>query len=244
MDTWSDHGELLANLLEGQSMRSLKEQMDVDGYIVVEGMFSKTEVEVMKQEIRKIVQQVAEENPANNFHNGVYVGLAKRSEKFRQVAADPRIGNVLKEAVGDNIIFLSDKIVAKDAAKDFASPWHQDWSYWYGSHKYSVWIALDDATVENGCLKIVPGTHRDEIQHDDHSSAVEGFVNRINDSMIDESKVLTMEAKAGTAIIFHDLLFHASYQNTSGKDRWALISTYKDGNEPDPEYGWQYPIKL
>lgn len=39
-------------------------------------------------------------------------------------------------------------------------------------------------------------------------------------------------------LLFHDLLYHASYPNTSGEDRWALISTYKDGTKEDPEYKW------
>ena len=51
-------------------------------------------------------------------------------------------------------------MVFKNEAMTFASPWHQDWSYWYGAHKLSIWVALDDATVENGCLKLFPGSHK------------------------------------------------------------------------------------
>jgi len=50
--------------------------------------------------------------------------------------------------------------------------------------------------------------------------------------------VVDMPVSRGDVIIFHDLLYHASYPNTSGRDRWALISTYKDGTKEDPAYSW------
>lgn len=224
-------------------------QFEQDGYVVVENMFSPEEVVSFKQEIRRIVMGINENDKgvvqgAADFSNGVYVGLALKSEMFRQLAADARIGAALREIIGDRVLFLSDKVVAKDAAKDFPSPWHQDYPYWEGSHKYSVWIALDDAVPENGCLKIIPGTHRGTIAHRYHDNAKEGFGNRLHPEDIDESQAVTIEAKAGTAVIFHDLTVHSSYPNVSGKDRWALISTYKDATQPDPDYKWANPIPV
>ncbi|RAV19197.1 hypothetical protein DQG23_21915 [Paenibacillus contaminans] len=234
-----------SNPWEEINMTRFKEQYDRDGYVIAENMFSIEEVAAFKQEIRDTLAKVEErEGSGKHFTHGVYVGLALQSEMFRKLAADSRIAAVLREVIGDQVLFLSDKVVAKDASKDFASPWHQDWPYWKGSNKVSVWIALDDAFPENGCLKMVPGSHRSAVDHVNPDDASEGFVSRLRPEDIDESKVVAIPAKAGTAVIFHDLTFHASYPNVTGKDRWALISTYKDAREPDPEYGWANPIQV
>lgn len=222
----------------------LKEQYESDGFVVVENLFTSQEVTSFKQEIQRIISEVQREGTANgnDFSNGVYVGLATKSDIFKNLASDSRIVSALKEIIGDNIMFLSDKAVAKTSSKDFASPWHQDWPYWKGSNKLSVWIALDDATPDNGCLKIIPGSHRATVEHEQHVNSKEGFGNRLRAEDIDENKAIAVPVKAGAVIIFHDLTFHSSYKNISGKDRWALISTYKDAMLEDPDYAWANPI--
>ncbi|MFD0716033.1 phytanoyl-CoA dioxygenase family protein [Paenibacillus sp. GCM10027626] len=210
-----------------------KEQFDRDGYVVMKNLFSDHEAVRLKEEAGKVLQEkgVGKE--------GVYVGMAAASPVFAAAAAKRELVTVLRELIGEKVVFLSDKIVFKNASTDFGSPWHQDYPYWEGSHKYSVWIALDDANPDNGCLRVVPGSHLlGDVRHSGDTSDGLGFGNRLSQDNIDESQVVDLAASQGDAIIFHDFLFHASYPNTSGKDRWALISTYKDGAQEDPAYSW------
>ncbi|MCD9021590.1 phytanoyl-CoA dioxygenase family protein [Cohnella silvisoli] len=220
-------------------------QYEQDGYVVIQGLFGEDEMKACKEEIRRIVERKDGAGKADGYAmHGVFVGLAKESELFRRMAVDTRLAEVLKAIIGEQALFLSDKVVAKDAKKDFASPWHQDWMYWEGSHKLSVWIALDEATPENGCLRMIPGSHRTAVSHALHIDSRESFASRLRPEDIDESKVVAIPAKVGTAVFFHDLTIHASYSNVSGKDRWALISTYKDAADPDPDLPWAYPIPV
>lgn len=228
--------------------KSIKEQYLKNGYFVLEDLFTKAEVQDFKNEIQNILEKVrgkehlgANETIGDNdfTKHGVFVGLAANSEIFRLAAARPRLVEALQQIIGKHIIFLSDKVALKNADTDFGSPWHQDWPYWKGSHKVSVWIALDNATEENGCLKIIPGSHRQgTVNHAGKSDDGKGFANRVRIEDIDENLAVSLPVEAGGAVIFHDLLLHASHSNDSGKDRWALISTYKDGNAEDPEYDW------
>ncbi len=207
-----------------------------DGYIVIENLFSSDEVSAFKEECKRILENAAHADIANH---GVFVGLSANSGVFRKAASDPRVVRVLKQIIGDRIVFLSDKVVFKSAETKFGSPWHQDWPYWEGSHKISVWIALDPAVKENGCLKVIPGSHLwGVLTHSGDASDGHGFVNRMRPEHIDESKSVSLSVSAGTAVFFHDLLLHASHPNSTGEDRWALITTYKDGNAADPEYDW------
>lgn len=230
--------------MESRTVDQAGELFQQNGFFIAHDLFGRDEVGHLKQEIRRILDQVRQEaaqagkDPKQVLRSGVYVGLAARSQLFRDLARDPRLLDLLEKIIGQNIAFLSDKIVFKDAETDFGSPWHQDWPYWKGSNKVSIWIALDDATPENGCLRLVPGSHRAVAAHDGEATDGKGFVHRLRPDAIDEASVVTSAIPAGSAIFFHDLTLHASHRNTSGRDRWALISTYRDAQAVEPPYPW------
>jgi ectoine hydroxylase-related dioxygenase (phytanoyl-CoA dioxygenase family) len=215
----------------------MKEQYDKIGYVVCENLFSQKEVQALKEEARRVLDEVEKEQDADPWKIGVYVGMTARSKLFKDAAVQKELVDILRQINGPRLEFLSDKIVYKNGKRDLPSPWHQDWPYWKGCHKVSVWVALDDATIENGCLKVIPGSHlKGILKHESHG---DGFSNQMKKEEIDEDQAVAVEVKAGTAIIFHDLLLHASYPNTSRKDRWALISTYRDAQNEDPKYKWE-----
>lgn len=215
-------------------LASYKEYFVKNGFVLIKHLFTPEEAEELKREAAAVM---AKNGVANQV--GVFLGFASESSLFKEAARKPALTNVLKEIIGDYVIFLNDKIVFKNASTDFGSPWHQDYPYWNGSHKYSVWIALDDATRENGCLRVIPGSHlTGVINHDGKAADDKGFESRLNETDVDKTKIVDLQVSRGDAIVFHDLLIHASYPNTSGTDRWALISTYKDGTKEDPVYPW------
>ena len=215
-----------------------------DGYLIVPDLFTADEAARLKTEMQAILDEVAHERQAESgddraviFNAGVHVGLVSRSSVYREWVADHRILDVLEPILEPDIEFLSDKAVFKDHDTDFGSPWHQDHPYWVGSHKISLWVALDEATVANGCLKLIPGSHRAEIGHatvdDGH-----GFNYRMGDQDALEAEAVTAPLPVGGAIVFHDLTLHASHENTSGADRWVWIPTYRSLHHDDPPYPW------
>ncbi len=237
---------ILSDYQEVQKMNLTPEQVEQyerDGFLVVHQLFSHAEVEPLRAAVDEVLDEVRREaiaagrNPDGLFSSGVYVGLSLRREVFRKTARDPRLLDALEALIGKDIGFLSDKVAFKGKGVTFNSPWHQDWSYWGGSHKTSVWVALDRATPENGCLQILPGSHRQPIEHD-HVSVAEGFGNRLNlaERGFDASKIVTAPVEPGAAIYFHDLTLHASLPNQTGEERRALIITYRDLSQPDRDY--------
>lgn len=210
------------------------EQYHRDGYILVEDVFTSDELATMKREVRSVLERIERESPGAT-RSGVYVGLAIASELFRGIHADPRLVDVLVQLIGPDVEFWSDKAVFKSASVDYASPWHQDWWYWEGATKTSIWIALDDATPENGCLKMIPGSHH-AVCCKAEGIADDKFINRMEEGAIDETKSVVLPVRAGGVVFFHDLTLHASLPNVSGKDRLALISTYRNAAVPDLHY--------
>ena len=215
-----------------------------DGFAAVPNLFGRDEVERYKERIQRIVQEALQEHEGENSPaaaldaTGVYVGLAGRSGFFRQAVRDERLLDILEGIIGPNIEFLSDKVIFKDAERDFASPWHQDWPYWKGTHKITVWVALDDAAPENGCLKFLPGSHRSSVIHDGDNRDGLGFGHRIRPETVDESAVVTVPLEAGGAVFFHDLTMHASHANRERRERWTWAPTYRDARHDDPPYSF------
>lgn len=221
---------------------TIAKQFDEEGFLVVPSLFTREETQNLKAECRRLLDRLnteakekGEKDPTF-VQTGVYVGLSIQSEVFRRLNRDPRLLDVLEAIIGPNIMFWSDKVVFKADTVQFDSPWHQDWPYWKGLHKINAWIALDDVDTTNGALKLVPGSHRQPVEHYNTHDVSKGFTNRIDSAQIDESQVATAEIPAGSVIFFHDLTLHASHPNTSGRDRWAIISTFKDATADDLDY--------
>ena len=104
-----------------------------------------------------------------------------------------------------------------------AFPWHQDLAYWGAGRPdmIGIWIALHDATIENGCMDIIPGSHQWGIlpceENDPGRPILTGE---------QEAQRIPAEVKAGGALLFHALLVHRSSPNRSNKERCAVIFEY------------------
>jgi ectoine hydroxylase-related dioxygenase (phytanoyl-CoA dioxygenase family) len=104
--------------------------------------------------------------------------------------------------------------------------WHQDGSYFYTDPLTvtTFWLAIEDATLSNGCLQLQPGTH--------HSPLREQFMREENDNTYlqtlddtpwpDDDQAVAVEVKKGTLVVFHGLLPHFSAPNISDKSRHAF----------------------
>ncbi len=223
---------------------NIAQQFEQDGYLRVPDLFTPAEAVHLKTEMQAVVDAVCDERRQtgdNSWqdirHVGVYVGLAYRSTLFRQMVGAPRLLDLLEPLLGPDIEFLSDKAVFKDHDADFGSPWHQDHPYWQGSHKLSLWVALDEATKDNGCLKLVPGSHKEYVIHDGAEDG-RGFDHRLDKTQVPDEQAISVPLPIGGAIVFHDLTLHASHPNTQGTDRWVWIPTYRSLHHNDPPYPW------
>jgi phytanoyl-CoA hydroxylase len=212
----------------------VKEKYSRDGYLVLNDFFPKERMFELKNEIKEIftsgedMKCRIEVDQKKLKEQGVFIGVARINSIFKELVYEEKLISLLKELLGNKVHFTDDKVVFKNSDTDFGSPWHQDWYYWKGSHKVSVWIALDDVNIENGCLKVVPGSHKDRFNHEDLRE--DGFSKSVLPDYIKTDQVKSLPVNRGSIIILDDLTLHASHPNTSGEDRWAFIPTYTDVN--------------
>ncbi len=131
----------------------------------------------------------------------------------------------------DEVYHYHSKMIMKEARVGGAWTWHQDYGYWYQNgvlapDLVSVFIAVDPATRENGCLQVLQGSHRcgrvDHVLTGDQAGADPERVAEIAKRL----PLVHVEMEPGDALFFHPNLLHRSDQNRSENPRWSLICCY------------------
>jgi len=164
---------------------------------------------------------------------------------FRYLA-DERVLDVIEEFIGPDIVLWSSHFIAKPRGNGRAVPWHTDGAYWNKRldpmDVITLWLAVDESTVENGCMRVIPGSHRafrahlDAYQPVDRSQNV--FNARIPPEMIDEEKSVNLELAVGECS-FHDAwTIHGSNPNCSEKRRCGYTMRYMPANVALDREGW------
>ncbi len=127
-------------------------------------------------------------------------------------------------------------------------PWHQDAGYMEPKCdsvlQLTIWIPLIDATVENGCLEVIPHAHRDGVLPHRHS---ETYYLEIPDDALPNVDPVVVPVKFGSVLLFTNLTPHRSIPNVSHQVRWSVDSRYQDAAKPtgyQPEAGFLARSKL
>ncbi len=137
------------------------------------------------------------------------------------LCAHPAIVNRVKCIFGDDIMLWKSNFFRKDPGGKEV-PWHQDTNYWpiEPSLNISAWIAIDDATIENSCVQIIPGSHTKIITH--LAATGKEFQSEADPRHVETEKAIAMELKAGQFFLFTEKMLHYSAVNTSTKRRLGL----------------------
>jgi phytanoyl-CoA hydroxylase len=151
-----------------------------------------------------------------------------RDPVFGDFAASPAVTDLLVDLVAPDLdCFLSQFIFKNPGA--WGQPWHQD-SYYFPFDPprpiAGVWLAVSEATLENGCLHVLPGSHREPIHEhvpDRRPNANYGYVEIVDHDMGDAQPVLT---QPGDPLLFDSHLMHRSTDNESAGVRAAMVYHY------------------
>ena len=138
------------------------------------------------------------------------------------------------QLLGGAVRFWHDQVFYKPAREGGVVAWHQDYSYWTRTRPLAhltCWIALDDSTLENGCVHYVPGSHRWPLLP---KPTLAGDMDAIQSVLSPEQKAafrpVPIVLPAGHASFHHPLTLHGSYENRSGRlRRGAVVNVVRDG---------------
>ena len=149
--------------------------------------------------------------------------------KVHDMLSHHRLALLMHDLIGPNVIGWGSHFFCKMPKDGKAVSWHQDVSYWplSDSKTITVWLAIDDSDLENGCMEVIPGSHRNGLLHCRESKQEENNVlNQTIDSKSDWPDPVPLCLEAGEISIHSDLLIHGSKPNKSHRRRCGLTLRY------------------
>jgi ectoine hydroxylase-related dioxygenase (phytanoyl-CoA dioxygenase family) len=158
-------------------------------------------------------------------------------DELSRLLEDPRIVEPMRDLVGaEEIALWTNKLNLKRPREGSGFGWHQDSPYWIHDCNHvdqlpNVLVALDDATEDNGCFRVIRGSHQQGcLAGRDDGTQLGGFYT--NPALFDESDQVPMIVPAGSLVFFNPHAVHGSFPNDSDRPRRALVLTYQPAGYP------------
>lgn len=225
-----------------------KEQYKRDGFLIIEDFLSPEELDFWQQALDEAVEKRAGrkmpdrkevygkgDDADKSYYDNVFaqlINLWKDNDKMRQIMLDERLGQMAAELADvDGIRIWHDQALIK---KSWANPtsWHLDTPYWSFSDKraLSIWVALDDATYENGCLFFIPGSYLKTTFENPGIGKNMGAIFTMYPEF-SKSGSVAAPMKAGSCSFHNGLTIHGAHANMTSGQRRAMTCAYMpDGN--------------
>lgn len=212
-----------------------------DGYLMVEGLLDAQETELLQKTCRAddALQQAAMDvKDASGKRTNLTLWNHPGDDIYGMIARSERVVHRMQQLLGDEVYHYHTKLSAKEPRVGGAWEWHQDYGYWYNNGcllptMASMFLAVDRATKQNGCLQILKGSHRmGRIDHNFSGEQTGADLERVELAK-QRFELEYCEMSPGTGLFFHGNLLHRSDANESDDPRWGLISCYNTkSNDP------------
>lgn len=203
---------------------SLAEQYDRDGYVVVRDVIDAALAEEARNHVTWLIEKYPSLRP-ENLHTQLMV-----SDPFWvRLVSDDRLLDIAQQFIGPDIALFASHWIAKPPYAGQPVLWHQDGSFWPldPMRVVTMWLAADDATPENGCLRVIPGTHTMRLEEVQARTDVENVLGAaMDEGLIDASQAVDVVLKAGDVELHHPNIVHGSNANTSPHWRRGLTIRY------------------
>ena len=222
-----------------------KKFFDDNGYLMVESLYSPSEVAEMREQFHALVTQTenrpknmsysfmdtAEEYEIDPFNPKNVVGMMDHvlaNDYWFDHFTDPKVVSIMVDLFGPNINFHNGKVRNKPPGFVCTQSWHQDWPYeLHTKPELAAAITyLDDTDFEAGATEVAPGSHRkgEWETFDGH---------RITDDRVPEGAGVVLSAKAGDVAIIHVQVVHRAGHNYTNTARHVIINEYKTAETID-----------
>ncbi len=241
------------------------------GFLVRRAVFSESEIAELRDAVEAAVQRAVDESADGDtyildgkrfvdvddmtvqFEHQPGSNTARVIEpahhldrRLEDLVCDERIVAPIKRIVGGEVSVWTNKLNLKRGLEGSGFGWHQDSPYWVHDSGHvdllpNVYLAFDDATEENGCLRVIDGSHVDGcLPGKSDGSQLGGFFTA--PEYIDPSREIAFEVPAGSLVFFDPHIIHGSEPNLSPDSRRAIVMTYQPAGFPMLKTGKVYNI--
>lgn len=205
-------------------MSDVKENYEQNGYALFPKVLDDDLIGEAKQHIEWLIKKYPGVRPENLGH--IYMA---DDPFWVRLISDSRMLDIAEQFIGPDIALFASHYISKPAFDGRPVLWHQDGSYWplKPMKVVTLWLAVDDSLPENGCMRVIPGTHTMELQQMKENTEVDNVLDsEVDPALVDESKALDFVLKAGGVSVHNPNIIHGSKANHSPLRRCGLTIRY------------------
>lgn len=210
-----------------EARSALRKEYDEKGYVIARNAIDDDLAAEMVDHIHWLEKKHPDVRPESLHHS-----LLVHDPFMWRLTGDDRLLDIAEQFIGPDIALFAAHYIAKPPGDGKAVQWHQDGSYWplEPMEVTTLWVAGTPSTVENGCMRVLPGTQnrkllkRRDLIELDKEKFVLGVGIRPQD--IDDSEAVDLELDAGDISIHNPQIIHGSNANTSATWRVGLTLRY------------------
>ncbi len=217
-----------------------KAQFDRDGYLFFPGLFTAAETQKLNDAVPELYERREDYNVREKGKDAVRTNFAAHmySEPFARLARHPRMIEPVEDLLGEALYMHQFKINGKMAFEGDVWQWHQDYGTWLNDdlmpteRAMNIAIFLDDVNEFNGPLMFIPGSHKKGVVDAQHDLTTTSYpLWTVSNDLIRQlvqraggkhGGIVSPKGPAGSMILFHSCLVHASGANLSPFNRVAV----------------------
>ena len=205
-----------------------KEQYINEGYVTGLPVFSEDAVNDLHNwydELSSKLPPNIDINKTNMWH--------KASKKFHDLCRTTAILDYVEDLLGPNFVQWGGQFFSKEPKDGSVVPWHQDAQYWplNPSNAVTVWLAVFDTDEEYGAMKVVSGSHKmGRFVHKKNTAKNLVLDQEVSFDQLDETKIVSLNLKAGQISLHNDALLHGSEANNSDRRRCGVTMRFSPTN--------------
>ncbi|MBT2395376.1 phytanoyl-CoA dioxygenase family protein [Streptomyces sp. ISL-100] len=196
---------------------------DADGYVVFRDVLDAD----LMAEAADHVAWLQERHPGLRGEDLGHTLLAKDAFWVRLVS-DGRLLDIAQTFIGTDIALFASHYISKPPFSGRPVLWHQDGAFWplEPMEVVTLWLAVDESTPENGCLRVVPGSHRQALHEIREVTDVDSVLGSESAVKVDESQAVDLVLRPGDVEVHHPNILHGSNANLSPRRRCGLTIRY------------------
>lgn len=202
---------------------ALREAYDADGYVIARGVLDAELVARAGRHVEWLMERHPDRRGEDLGHD-----LVADDPFWLDLVGDDRLLDLAEAFLGPDLALFASHYIAKPPRSGRPVLWHQDAGYWplEPMRVITLWLAVDPSTTANGCLRVIPGSHRHDVVPRRRRDDVDSVLGDESAVEVDESLALDLELAPGDVEIHHPHLLHASGPNTSDRRRCGLTIRY------------------
>jgi phytanoyl-CoA hydroxylase len=201
-----------------------REQYEREGYVLFPEVLDEDLIQEARQHVAWLQAKHPELRPEHLGHT-----LMTHDPFWVRLVSDDRLLDIAEIFIGPNIALFASHYICKPPFEGQPVLWHQDGSYWplEPMEVITLWLAVDDSLPENGCMRVIPGTHHMNLQPLQRKTDVPNVLNsQIDPAVVEESRAVDCVLKAGGVSVHHPNIIHGSNANHSPLRRCGLTIRY------------------